>query len=113
MELYEPSNVSDFSFVLILISLTIIGVLKKFYYKHTNLYYSGVFAQRYSNQYLREENVFTERVSFYIYLMILNSLYYYLKFLVSQKLTRHLRLFFCYWLLSSKDIFDYLYWFIV
>ena len=30
MELYEPSNVSDFIFVLILISLTIIGVLKSF-----------------------------------------------------------------------------------
>lgn len=73
MELYEPSNVSDFSFVLILISLTIIGVLKKFYYKHTNLYYSGVFAQRYSNQYLREENVFTERVRLFTFiLMILN-----------------------------------------
>ena len=62
MELYEPSSLSDFSFILILISLTIIGVLKKFYYKHTYLYYSGVFAQRYSNQYLREENVFTATI---------------------------------------------------
>lgn len=74
MELYEPSKLSDFSFVLILISLTIIGVLKKFYYKHTYLYYSGVFAQRYSNQYLREENVFTERVRLFTFILMLLNL---------------------------------------
>ena len=30
----------------------------------------GTFAQRYANQYLREENVFTERVNFLTFLLL-------------------------------------------
>ncbi len=86
MELYEPSALRDFSFVLMLTSLTIIGVLKKFYWKHSKLYYSGVFAQRYSNQFLREENAFTERVRLFTFsLMIINvSLLFFKVFSVTE-----------------------------
>ena len=40
------------------------------YWKHAKLFFMGVFAQRYANQYLREENAFTERVNFLTFLLM-------------------------------------------
>jgi hypothetical protein len=41
----------------------LIALLKGLYWKHAKLLFMGVFAQRYANQFLREENAFTERVN--------------------------------------------------
>ena len=60
----------DIIFVLLTISFLLIAVLKSYYWKHTKLLFMGIFAQRYANQYLREENAFTERVSFITFLLM-------------------------------------------
>ncbi len=44
-------------------SFFLIALLKGLYWKHAKLLFMGVFAQRYANQFLREENAFTERVN--------------------------------------------------
>jgi len=49
--------------MLILTSFLLIAILKGYYWKHAKLLFMGVFAQRYANQFLREENAFTERVN--------------------------------------------------
>ena len=53
----------DIFFVLLLVSFFLIALLKGLYWKHAKLLFLGVFAQRYANQFLREENAFTERVN--------------------------------------------------
>jgi hypothetical protein len=53
----------DIIFMLILSSFLLIAILKGYYWKHAKLLFMGVFAQRYANQFLREENAFTERVN--------------------------------------------------
>ena len=60
----------DIFFVLILLSFFLIALLKGVYWKHAKLFYMGVFAQRYSNQYLREDNGFTERVNLLTFLLM-------------------------------------------
>ncbi|MAU36187.1 MAG: hypothetical protein CMD14_02305 [Flavobacteriales bacterium] len=60
----------DLFFVLIVISLFLISLIKGVYWKHARLLFMGTFAQRYANQYLREENVFTERVNFLTFLLL-------------------------------------------
>ena len=60
----------DIIFVLLAISFLLIAMLKSFYWKHAKLLFLGIFAQRYANQYLREENAFTERVSFITFLLM-------------------------------------------
>ena len=53
----------DIFFILLLISFFLIALLKGLYWKHAKLLFMGVFALRYANQFLREENAFTERVN--------------------------------------------------
>ena len=60
----------DIIFVLLIFSFLLIAILRSFYWKHAKLLLMGVFAQRYANQYLREENAFTERVSFITFLLM-------------------------------------------
>ena len=60
----------DIIFVLFTISFLLIAILKSFYWKHAKLIFMGIFAQRYANQYLRQENAFTERVSFITFLLM-------------------------------------------
>ena len=63
----------DVFFVLLTISFLLIAVPKANYWKRTKLLLAGVFAQRYANKFLREENAFTERVNFItFFLMIIN-----------------------------------------
>tara|TARA_B110000003_G_C16584142_1_gene509227 strand:- start:601 stop:1242 length:642 start_codon:yes stop_codon:yes gene_type:complete len=64
------SNNQDIIFVLITISFFLIALLRASYWKHASLLFMAVFAQRYANQYLREENAFTERVSFITFLLL-------------------------------------------
>ena len=60
----------DIFFILILISFLLIAIIKGVYWKHGKLFFMGVFAQRYVNQYLREENAFTERVNLFTFLLM-------------------------------------------
>jgi hypothetical protein len=60
----------DIIFVLLTISFLLIAVLRAYYWKYAKLLFMGVFAQRYANQYLREENAFTERVNFITFLLM-------------------------------------------
>jgi len=70
-------NNQDISFIFLTFSLLIIAVLYAFHLKQSKQYIYGIFAQRYANQYLREENVFTFRINilFYILLIINVSLF--------------------------------------
>ena len=60
----------DISFILVVVSFLIISLIKGMYWKHAKLFFMGVFAQRYANQYLREENAFTERVNLLTFLLM-------------------------------------------
>ena len=60
----------DIIFISLTLAFLLIAVLKSFYWKHAKLLFMGIFAQRYANQYLREENAFTERVSFITFLLM-------------------------------------------
>ena len=71
IELTFQSN--NLSFILLLISFSIIGVLYAFHYKYSKELILSVFSQRNANQYLRDENVFKRRVNiFFNILMTLN-----------------------------------------
>ena len=68
--LTKPIFNQDIIVVLLTISFLLIAVLRASYWKHAKLLFMGVFAQRYANQYLREENAFTERVNFITFLLM-------------------------------------------
>ena len=61
----------DVFFLLLIVSFLLLALIKGLYWKHSKLFFMGVFAQRYSNQYLREDNAFTERVSLLTFLLML------------------------------------------
>ena len=85
--LTKPFFNQDIIFVLLTISFLLIAILRASYWKHAKLLFMGVFAQRYANQYLREENAFTERVNFITFLlMIINFSLILLKFLPQASL---------------------------
>ena len=85
--LTKPFFNQDIIFVLLTISFLLIAVLRASYWKHAKLLFMGVFAQRYANQYLREENAFTERVNFITFLlMTINFSLILLKFLPQTSL---------------------------
>jgi len=64
----------DVFFLFLLSAFLLISILKAFYWKYTKLLIMGVFSERYTNQYLREENVFTERVGVITFLLLLLNL---------------------------------------
>ena len=68
--LTKPIFNQDIIVVLLIVSFLLIAMLRASYWKHAKLLFMGVFAQRYANQYLREENAFTERVSFITFLLM-------------------------------------------
>ena len=79
--LTNPIFNKDIIFILLTTSFLLIAILKGYYWKHTKLLLMGVFAQRYANQFLREENVFTQRVNFITFLlMVINFSVIILKF---------------------------------
>lgn len=64
---------NNLSFIILTISLCIIGVLYAFYNKYSKELILSAFGQRYANQYLRDENVFKRRVNIlFNLLMIIN-----------------------------------------
>ena len=60
----------DVFFILLLVSFLLIALIKGLYWKHARLLFMSVFAQRYANQYLREDNAFTERVNLLTFLLM-------------------------------------------
>ena len=62
---------SDTFFLILSFNLLLISLLKAFYWKFTKQLFFSVFAQRYANQYLKEENVFTERVTLLVTVIML------------------------------------------
>ena len=68
--LTKPFFNQDIIFVLLSISFLLIAVLRASYWKYVKLLFMEVFAQRYANQYLREENALTERVNFITFLLM-------------------------------------------
>ena len=63
----------DIFFISLTLSLLLLSILKSNYWKHTKLLILGIFSQRYANQFLREDNVFTERINIItLVLMIIN-----------------------------------------
>ena len=68
--LTNPIFNQDIIVVLLTFSFLLIALLRSSYWKHAKLLFMGVFAQRYANQYLRQENAFTERVSFITFLLM-------------------------------------------
>lgn len=53
-----------------MLSFFLTALIKGVYWKHAKLFFMAVFAQRYSNQYLREDNGFTERVNLLTFLLM-------------------------------------------
>tara|TARA_B100000963_G_scaffold149569_1_gene130339 strand:- start:5034 stop:5654 length:621 start_codon:yes stop_codon:yes gene_type:complete len=64
-------NFQDLFFILMLISFLLVSIIKAIYWKHARLLYMGVIAQRYSNQYLREENAFIYRLDMITFLLMI------------------------------------------
>ena len=60
----------DIFFLLLLTSFFLVALIKGFYWKHAKLLFKGSFSQRFANQYLREENSFTERVNLITFLLM-------------------------------------------
>ena len=69
----KVTNSQDVFFFLLTISFLLLSILKANYWKHTKLLLLGVEAQRYANQFLREDNAFTQRVNLLtFFLMVIN-----------------------------------------
>lgn len=63
----------NISFIFLIISFLILGILYAFHYKYAKSLILSAFGQRYANQYLRDENIFKRQVNMlFTCLMILN-----------------------------------------
>ena len=79
---------SDTFFIILTFDLLLIALLKAFYQKFTKQLFLSVFAQRYANQYLKEENAFTERVTFLVtIIMLINISLFLSKTMYGENLT--------------------------
>ena len=58
-------------FLLITISLFLVGLLRAYYWKHTKLLFLASFKYRYASQYLRQDNVFAERVNWLTFAVLI------------------------------------------
>ena len=71
MKVQENIIISDdFFFIVLIIAFLLSAILKSSYWKHTKILLKATFAQRYANQFLREDNVFTERVNIISFLIM-------------------------------------------
>ena len=61
---------NSFIFSIILGSIFLFGLLRAFYWKYTRLMLNAPFQYRYASQYLRQDNAFTERVSWIAFLIL-------------------------------------------
>lgn len=65
---------NNLSFIILTISLCIIGVLYAFYSKYSKELVLSAFSQRYANQYLRDDNVFKRTVNILFNLLLIINL---------------------------------------
>jgi len=65
----STDNSMIFSFIAL--SFFCLGILRAFYWKYTRLMLIAAFKFRYASQYLRQENVFTERVNWISFLILI------------------------------------------
>ena len=72
------SQGNNLSFIILTISLCIIGVLYAFYYKYSKDLVLSAFGQRYANQYLRDENVFKRTVNILFNLLMIINLSFFI-----------------------------------
>ncbi len=64
----------DIFVLLFTTSFFLFAILRSEYYKYAKLLVLGAVSQRYANQYLREDNFFTERVNLITFLLIILNL---------------------------------------
>jgi len=69
---------NNLSFIILTISLCIIGVLYAFYNKYSKELVLSAFGQRYANQYLRDENVFKRTVNILFNLLVIINLSFFI-----------------------------------
>lgn len=69
---------NNLSFIILTISLCIIGVLYAFYNKYSKELVLSAFGQRYANQYLRDENVFKRSVNILFNLLVIINLSFFI-----------------------------------
>ena len=67
----QISHANSVIFVVILFSISFIGFLRAYYWKHTKLILLAPFQYRYASQYLRQDNAFTERVNWLTFFILL------------------------------------------
>ena len=67
----QISHANSVMFVVILFSISFIGFLRAYYWKHTKLILLAPFQYRYASQYLRQDNAFTERVNWLTFFILL------------------------------------------
>ena len=72
------SQGNNLSFIILTISLCIIGVLYAFYNKYSKELVLSAFGQRYANQYLRDENVFKRTVNILFNLLMIINLSFFI-----------------------------------
>ena len=60
----------DVFFILLLISFLLFSLIRGVYWKRAKILFMGSFAQRYANQFLREDNAFTERLNLLTFLLM-------------------------------------------
>ena len=65
-------------FLLLAISFLLVGILRAYYWKHTKLLFLASFKYRYASQYLRQDNVFTERVNWLTFALLFINFWYYI-----------------------------------
>lgn len=79
---------NDFFFLILTLAFLLIALLKAFYWKFSKQLILSLFSQRHANQFLKEENVFTERVNFLITtVLIFNASLIISKILYSHELS--------------------------
>ena len=110
----QISHANPIMFLVILVSISFIGFLRAYYWKHTKLILLAPFQYRYASQYLKQDNVFTQRVNWltffillinfsllidinpiiteyfndYIYVLLFILIFYFIKFLLLNFLGR-------------------------
>ena len=67
----QISHANSVMFVVILFSISFIGFLRAYYWKHTKLILLAPFQYRYASQYLKQDNAFTERVNWLTFFILL------------------------------------------
>jgi len=67
----QISYANSVMFIVFLFSISFIGFLRAYYWKHTKLILLAPFQYRYASQYLRQDNAFTERVNWLTFFILL------------------------------------------